>query len=121
MTQKGKCFCGNISFEIKGDLIGLINCHCKDCQRIHGNYNPMMITSLDTIEFNQENPTWFKSSDKAERGFCNRCGSAMFKKLTEDNKILISAGCFDETSQFKTIRNIWEQSKGSYYVVPEVV
>ncbi len=121
MSYTGSCFCGKVKFEIKGKMTGLINCHCKDCQKIHGNYNPMMIVNEEQIKINnKDNLSWFESSKTAKRGFCKTCGSSIFKSRRDDTvKYLISAGSFDDSSNFKTIKNIWLESKGNYYIVPD--
>ena len=32
----GGCLCGNIKYEVDGDLIRTLNCHCDDCRRAIG-------------------------------------------------------------------------------------
>ena len=36
MTRTGRCLCGQISYEISGDLIATAVCHCEHCQRQSG-------------------------------------------------------------------------------------
>jgi hypothetical protein len=33
----GQCICGAIQYELTSETIGVVNCHCKMCQRLHGN------------------------------------------------------------------------------------
>ncbi len=61
---------------------------------------------------------WYQSSEKAERGFCKVCGAAMFKRVKDEDKFLISVGNLDDTTGLKTTKNVWLEGKGSYYVVP---
>ncbi len=120
MKKTGACLCGGVSYEVEGDLVGIVNCHCKDCQRLHGIYNPMLITALANVTFTKNQPQWYRSSEAAERGFCGTCGAAMFKKLLKEERLLIAVGNFDDTTGLHNIKNIWEQSKGDYYVTPEI-
>lgn len=32
----GRCLCGAIAYEIKGELGTVVNCHCSKCRRWHG-------------------------------------------------------------------------------------
>ena len=36
MSQTGRCLCGQITYEISGDLIATAVCHCDHCQRQSG-------------------------------------------------------------------------------------
>lgn len=33
MTDKGSCHCGNIAFEVEGELTGALACNCSICAR----------------------------------------------------------------------------------------
>ncbi len=33
MIHKGSCHCGNIAFEVEGDISGAADCNCSICQR----------------------------------------------------------------------------------------
>ena len=32
------CLCGGVKFKTKGQLRHVINCHCSQCVKTHGNY-----------------------------------------------------------------------------------
>ena len=32
------CLCGGIQLKTKGPLRYVLNCHCKQCMKTHGNY-----------------------------------------------------------------------------------
>ena len=36
MTKTGSCLCGDVTYEIDGDLIATAVCHCEHCQRQSG-------------------------------------------------------------------------------------
>ena len=58
---------------------------------------------------------WFKSSKKAKRGFCNKCGASMFFKFLGSDNISIAAGMFKNPTQLKTTMNIFVKGKLDYY------
>ena len=37
-TQIAKCLCGGVKIKIFGKLRHVINCHCKQCMKTHGNF-----------------------------------------------------------------------------------
>ena len=36
MARTGKCLCGNVTYELDGDLLATAVCHCDHCQRQSG-------------------------------------------------------------------------------------
>ena len=58
---------------------------------------------------------WFKSSKRAKRGFCNKCGASMFFKVIGTKNISIAAGMFNRPIKLKTIMNIFVKDKYDYY------
>lgn len=115
----GKCGCGKVAYRITGSMEGVVSCHCKLCQRLHGNYNPMMIVNKEQLTFiTEEGLAWFDSSNQARRGFCNACGSALFKEQKAGTKILVAVGSLDDTAGLTNIKNVFTEYAGNYYLMP---
>lgn len=119
-TITGKCACGDVAFTASGTIEGVVSCHCKLCQRLHGNYNPMVLVDKDNFQFtNDSSLAWFDSSSEARRGFCTHCGSALFKEQKTGPKMLIAVGSLDSTKEWKNIKNVFTEEAGAYYVLPD--
>ncbi len=115
----GRCMCDAITFTITGQPYGIISCHCKDCQRLHGNYNPMLVSPEEEVQITDNGKlVWFSSSPSKQRGFCSVCGTALFMRNTENGRLLTSVGALDDTHPLKNIKNIFTEEAGSYYVMP---
>ena len=110
------CLCGGIQLKTKGPLRHVLNCHCYQCMKTHGNY-AAYTTSLDKdIKFVKKRTLkWFRSSKKAKRGFCKKCGASMFFKFLGSDSISIAAGMFKNPTKLKTIMNIFVKRKLDYY------
>ncbi len=116
---KGRCMCGAIAYKATGEMYGIVSCHCKECQRLHGNYNPMLVVDKTNFVLEGEGDMgWYDSSEDKNRGFCNVCGAALFMRQKNGPKILISAGSLDDPYGFKNVKNIFTEEAGSYYVMP---
>ena len=63
----------------------------------------------------KRNLKWFKSSKRAKRGFCNKCGASLFFKVIGGKVIHIAAGMFNGPTKLKTINNIFVKGKLDYY------
>lgn len=119
MPFTGQCHCGGVRYRIDGDAVGVITCHCRDCQQMHGNANAMLAAPKDSVTLEASATlTWYESSATAERGFCSRCGGRLFKRPRQGDRILVSAGTIDPPTGMKTIRNVWVESKGDWYEIP---
>ncbi|WP_203075055.1 GFA family protein [Falsiroseomonas ponticola] len=119
MPFTGQCHCGGVRYRITGEAIGVIVCHCRDCQQMHGNANAMLAAPRDSVVLDAaETLTWYESSPAAERGFCTRCGGRLFKRPRQGDRLLVSAGTIDPPTGMKTIRNVWVESKGDWYEIP---
>ena len=120
----GGCACSKVKYELSGETTGVINCHCKFCQRSYGNYCPMLITDKAnfTITKGEDNLTVYKSSDSApyEGIFCSNCGSQLFKRQLEGSRVVVIVGSLDNTDGLRPTKNIYAGFAGDYYSMPEV-
>ena len=74
----GGCQCGAVRYHVTAVLDTSHICHCRMCQKAAGNFFIALIgVPRDAITWTRGAPTWFKSSDKAARGFCRTCGTPL--------------------------------------------
>ena len=110
------CLCGGIQLKTKGPLRHVSNCHCRQCMKTHGNYAAYTNTPEKDLKFIKKRTLkWFRSSKKAKRGFCKRCGASMFFKIMGAKNISIAAGMFKNPTKLKTTMNIFVKGKLDYY------
>ena len=115
-SRKAKCLCGGVQFKINGDLRDVINCHCNQCMKTHGNFASYTNCLEKNITFTKVGSLkWFRSSNFAKRGFCNICGASIFYKKDKSSGISISAGLFENPTKLKTYSNIFTKGKLDYY------
>jgi hypothetical protein len=102
----GGCLCGAVRFSASGVNTSYHVCHCSMCRRWSG--SPLMATSVDGIEFEDEGTVVrYASSDWAERGFCVRCGSSIFYYLKPADRYVVSVGAFDDPQALRLIGEIF--------------
>ena len=116
LTLKASCLCGGIQFRTKGYHRNVQNCHCVQCMKTHGNYAAYANVEERNIKFLKKRTLkWFKSSKRAKRGFCNKCGASLFFKIIGAKTISIAAGMFNKPIKLKTTMNIFVKGKSDYY------
>ncbi len=112
---KGRCLCGNVTISIKGHCSSFDVCHCGMC-RNWGGGPAFTIDSGKHFELSgKESITAYRSSEWAERGFCQKCGTHLFYRLLEKDFYNFSLGLFKETCDFKFKTQIFIDSKPSNY------
>ncbi len=125
MTQTGRCLCGQISYEISGDLIATAVCHCDHCQRQSGGAfsvnliaveNQLAVTgTLSTFEDRGENG----DAVYVYRRFCGSCGSPIVSALVEPAGVIaIKAGTLDDKSALAPTVEVWCESKQPWVQLP---
>jgi hypothetical protein len=92
----GGCQCGAVRFRATGPFRAAI-CHCRMCQKAVGNYFAPLVM-VGGIEWTRGAPSRFRSSNKAQRGFCAACGTPLFFAGDEDDYVEIVAGALDSPS-----------------------
>jgi hypothetical protein len=119
-THTGACLCGAVRFTTRGSLRGVVYCHCSQCRRQTGHYYAATNVSNENLEIaGDENLSWYRASDFAQRGFCRSCGSALFWKRDEADYVSIMAGSFDTPSGLKGEKHIFVADKGDYYEIAD--
>ena len=115
-SKIASCLCAGVKINVKGKLRHVVNCHCSQCMKTHGNYAAYTACLEDNITFiNKKTLKWYKSSNIAKRGFCSICGASIFYKLLKSKKISIAAGMLRNPTKLKTHSNIFTKDKLDYY------
>ena len=115
-SLNASCLCKGIVMTIKGEFRPVVNCHCIQCTKTHGNYAAYTSVLEENITYKSKNTLkWFSSSTKAKRGFCKKCGASILFRMNKSNIISISAGLFDKSLKLKTNRNIFTKNRLKYY------
>jgi len=116
LSLKASCLCGRIKFTTNGNHRDVQNCHCIQCMKTHGHHAAYTNVEEKDIEFTKKNTLkWFRSSKRAKRGFCSKCGASIFFKVIGTKNISIATGMYDGPTKLKTIMNIFTKDKLDYY------
>lgn len=119
-TRRASCLCGAVRAMMTGPLPDVAACHCGQCRRWSGHVWAAVPVPNDrlTIE-GAGNIRWYRSSDKAERGFCTLCGSSMFWRAIGRGDTDVALGCIEAPTGLRLERHIWVADKGDYYDIAD--
>jgi hypothetical protein len=82
MTYQGGCHCGQIGFEVEGDIERVIECNCSICSKRGSRlwFVPRQQLRLQTPE--QDLSTYTFHTHEIKHRFCARCGIHTFGEGT---------------------------------------
>ncbi|WP_299910779.1 GFA family protein [uncultured Paracoccus sp.] len=112
----GACLCGAVRFSGTADSPEVTACHCGMCRRWTGHVNAAFHMDAPRIEGEVR---WFRSSDRAERGFCPVCGSSLFWREPGEAGMAVAAGAVSNPTGLRLVGHIHVEGKGDYYQVAD--
>lgn len=114
MTRTGRCLCGNITYELEGDLMATAVCHCEHCQRQSGAaFSTNLIAQADQLTVSGDMATYEDRGRTGDavyvrRRFCGDCGSPIVSEVMEpQGMIAVKAGTLNDTSEVRPILQAW--------------
>lgn len=114
-THQGGCLCGAIRYSVSGKPVRSTNCHCSECRKAAG--SPFVTWAefpAGAVDFIQGKPALYRSSDKAERGFCPDCGTALTFSYIDGDTMDLTVATFDDPEAFSPDDHIWTSERISW-------
>lgn len=100
----GGCQCGAVRYRFAQRPTKAHICHCRMCQKAFGNFYASFVGGpTDKFEITRGKIATYMSSDKAERGFCKKCGTPLSMRGVDGNWISVSIGSLDSPQEFPPI------------------
>jgi hypothetical protein len=91
----GGCQCGAVRYRV-GGLGNAAICHCRMCQKAFGGFFGPLVTAED-FAWTRGEPKYFRSSNRARRGFCKECGTPLCY-LEDEGGVELAIGTLDDPS-----------------------
>jgi hypothetical protein len=110
---KGGCFCGLVRYEATGEPFHETNCHCSICRRASGAaFVTWFTVPRASFRFVRGAPTKFRSTDRAARRFCPRCGTHLtFEHHDLPDEIDVSTCSLDDPNGLPPKQHIHTSSR----------
>jgi len=125
-TKTGRCLCGKIKYELKGDTANPLYktvCHCVNCRRATG--TAFLTASicpaggLNITEGAEYQKTYIDndvdSGTHLKRIFCSGCGTGLFAITPlRDDIISVLAGTLDDFGSWKPDTEQWTDFRAAF-------
>ena len=117
---KGSCLCGEVEYEISGNMGIFQYCHCSRCRKFTGSAHASNLFVKPT-DFK-----WNKGEDMVmsyqpdfskyfATAFCQQCGSSMPWLSKSGQVMVITAGTLDDAPSIRPNQNIFCASSATWY------
>jgi len=123
MTITGECFCGEISYQIKGKLRDAKSCHCSRCRKAFSS-QASSTAMVEPSEFEWITGKKLLSSYLNKQGFgfqfCRVCGSTLCT-VNKGEVFQVTLGCINGDPELEIGKHIFVGSKAKWEVMPNNV
>jgi hypothetical protein len=124
---EGSCLCGDVVFELAGELTPIQLCHATRCRKATGAaYSPELLTAVDGF-------SWLKGKDLVKeytapllrqppaykRAFCSRCGSPLPARIEGTGYIVLQAGILDDDPGTSPLRHTFTSQKACWHEITD--
>jgi hypothetical protein len=113
---KGGCFCGAIRYEADASPFDETVCHCSICRRTTGAPSVAWFSvPRKKYRLTDGTPARFRSSARAVRAFCSRCGTQItFERDDLPDEIDVTTCSLDEPDRVPPKNHIYASSKPAW-------
>ena len=110
---EGHCFCGFVRYQAAGAVSNQTNCHCSTCRRISAAPTVAWLTvAKATFRIVSGEPVSFRSSTRATRSFCPRCGTPLTYAADDaPDELDVTIGSLDEPELMPPADHTWVSAK----------
>lgn len=117
----GGCLCGAVRYRASAQPVRGVICHCSMCRK-HSGAPALAFVHFPTESFTwlTSEPSWYRSSPFAERGFCPSCGStlAMREEILKD-RVQVCVGSLDESHRVKINDHVWTREQLPWFEIKD--
>jgi hypothetical protein len=114
----GKCLCGEVKIQIKGNITDIIHCHCSLCRKNSGTaYATNGFINSSEFEFvsGEKSLSIFSFKPGRNRHFCSKCGSPVYSSNEQDpTRYRIRLGLLDSDIEERPISHNFVSSKANW-------
>jgi hypothetical protein len=99
---KGRCLCGKVQYQARGEPLWVAHCHCHSCRRNTGSAVATFVGfGQDRVSFTRGERAIYRSSPGVRRGFCRDCGTPLsYESEGCEGEIHLYVSTFEEPGAF---------------------
>jgi hypothetical protein len=101
----GGCLCGAVRYRVRSSPVQGSLCHCRICRKNYGSpFQASLQFLASDLQFIQGEPTYYKATPYARRGFCPGCGSPIIFHYEGTPEIWVPIGSLDRPDDWPLVK-----------------
>jgi hypothetical protein len=114
---RGSCLCRGVTFEVKGPVRLLGNCHCSRCRKAYGSaFGTIAVVNTSDFAFTKGVDLMRSyAGGRVDRPFCANCGSRLPICVAGDPLVGIPAGLLDDDPGVRPSEDVFVDSKAPWW------
>jgi hypothetical protein len=103
----GGCWCGAVRYALSARP-DVVHCHCRTCRRLSGAaFSTWASVPASAFRLLSGTPTRLRTSHRATRGGCARCGGLLTMLYDGDSDVSVTLGSLDDPDGLRARASIW--------------
>jgi hypothetical protein len=118
---EGGCLCGAVRYRATTEPVRAVICHCSMCRKHSGAPALAFVHfPVESFAWVKGEPTRYRSSTYAERGFCSICGStlSMHEQVLAD-RVQVTVGSLDQPQRVQPDDHVWTQDQLPWFEIDD--
>lgn len=117
----GHCLCGEIRYEIEGEIGPAVHCHCRYCRRAHGAaFATVAMVPSSALRFvaGSDRLKELQTAGVGRRAFCERCGTRLYNRPeSAPGLTMLVVSSLDDESDVRPTMHVNLESKAPWYEI----
>jgi hypothetical protein len=114
-VRTGGCQCGAVRYELVGEPLPLVICHCRECQKQTASAFGMTLpVAKADLQVSGTLKQWRRKADSGREvacWFCPECGTRVYhSSLLGPDYWHLKPGTLDDTSWLEPVAEVWAQT-----------
>ncbi len=119
----GACLCGDVGYEIEGQVTGVWFCHCSKCRRANGSaFQAGAVCPRARFRWTrgEERIAEYSMASGYRRSFCRTCGSPLPLFVAGTEYVWLPAGALESDERnLRATHHIFAGSKAPWFEITD--
>lgn len=117
----GKCYCGDVRYQVADAFLYAANCHCSQCRRTTGSaFKPFAGIEREKLAVIQGGDGLLIMGEAdGHDAHCARCGSLLYSVVRDGAFVHVAMGTLVDEPSIRPDKHIFVSSKAPWYDITD--
>ncbi|PXV60515.1 Uncharacterized conserved protein [Dyella jiangningensis] len=118
---EGKCYCGDVGYQVEDAFLYAAYCHCSQCRRTTGSaFKPFAGIERSKLRLREDaGKLLIVGEDNGHDAHCARCGSLLYSVVREGAYVHVALGTLVDAPSIRPDKHIFVASKAPWFEITD--